>query len=291
MDIDYTRYGYIYRITNMVNNKTYIGQHKIKPKEKFLDYMGSGRIIRQAIHKYGKEKFSKEILEYAKNKEELSNLEKMYIHEELLNNKSEYNIEYSSSSLKLKFKELLIDDDDLLSWYFDRNMSYKDIALKLGCSEPSIYNYMKKLREIDERFKNIKHGDNRGKKSGFTPEERAKAVKSSKLKVKCENCGHPISKINYPKHYNVCIDENFTYVDGVKKKKCPVDNCDTLIYTKNKTCKEHHIKNLKKSTLDGMNSIKNYESCKLGAISANHVRWHVKRDIVNPNCPLCNPLD
>jgi len=172
MDIDFTKYGYIYRMTNLVNGKTYIGQHKIKSNEKFLDYMGSGRIIRQAIHKYGKENFSKEILEYAINKEELDILEKSYIHKEILNSKSEYNIEYSSSSLQFKFKELLINDNDLLNWYFDKNMSYKDIALKLGCSEPSIYRYMNKFRKSDERFKNIKHGDNRGKKWIYSRRKR-----------------------------------------------------------------------------------------------------------------------
>lgn len=280
MDIDFTKFGYIYRITNLLNSKTYIGQHKIKPNEKLLDYMGSGRIIRQAIYKYGKENFSKELLEYATSKEELDTLERDYIHKEILNSKSEYNIDYSSSSLRFKFKELLITDDDLLNWYFDKNMSYKDIALKLGCSEPSIYNYMKKLREIDERFKNIKHGDNRGRTKGIIPVE---AQKISHSIVECENCGLKTTYANHSKHYNACIDKNFIYVNGVKKKKCPINDCDTLIYTKNKTCKEHMEKT-------NYNSIKTPESLKKAGIATSHKRWHVNRDIVNPSCPLCQSL-
>ena len=82
---------YIYRITNKINGKTYIGQHKYK---KLNDkYMGSGRLIIKAKKKYGIENFEKEILEFDIPDVDLANdWEQMYILFERAKGKAEYNI-------------------------------------------------------------------------------------------------------------------------------------------------------------------------------------------------------
>ena len=69
---------YIYRITNLINGKTYIGQHKYK---KLNDsYMGSGKHLRAAQAKYGIENFKKEILVFnVSKKEHIDLLEKTFI--------------------------------------------------------------------------------------------------------------------------------------------------------------------------------------------------------------------
>ena len=82
---------YIYRITNKINGKTYIGQHKYK---KFDDsYMGSGIHLRRAQKKYGIENFEKEIL-YSRiqYKETADDMEKFTIAKERALGKAEYNI-------------------------------------------------------------------------------------------------------------------------------------------------------------------------------------------------------
>ena len=53
-------YYTIYLIRNNINNKQYIGQHTTKDLND--NYMGSGKIIKQAFQKYGKENFTKTIL-------------------------------------------------------------------------------------------------------------------------------------------------------------------------------------------------------------------------------------
>lgn len=82
---------YIYRITNKINGKTYIGQHKYK---KLNDkYMGSGKLLIKAKQKYGIENFKKEILEFDIPNVDLANdWEQMYILFERVKGKAEYNI-------------------------------------------------------------------------------------------------------------------------------------------------------------------------------------------------------
>jgi len=53
---------YIYKITNNLNGNSYVGL-KTSLVEESEDYYGSGKLINQAIDKYGKENFTKEILE------------------------------------------------------------------------------------------------------------------------------------------------------------------------------------------------------------------------------------
>lgn len=65
----------VYCTTNLINGKKYIGRDlRNNPK-----YLGSGKLFRAAIKKYGKENFEKEILCYAQDNNDLNELEKYYI--------------------------------------------------------------------------------------------------------------------------------------------------------------------------------------------------------------------
>lgn len=57
------RYWCIYRVTNNVNGKTYIGQHKYADEKNVMGrYKGGGIMLHYAYKKYGEENFSTEIL-------------------------------------------------------------------------------------------------------------------------------------------------------------------------------------------------------------------------------------
>ena len=86
---------YVYKTTNLINGKIYIGISKKKSKNSLL-YLGSGKALKRAVSKYGRKNFKKEIIE--ENDEfsykDLQNLEKKYIKEY---NSTDNNIGYNIS--------------------------------------------------------------------------------------------------------------------------------------------------------------------------------------------------
>ncbi len=79
----------VYKIINKINGKYYIG----KDSNNDPRYYGSGKLIKQAIKKYGKNNFDKIIIEHCINKEHLNEREKFWINESnALNDPKSYNL-------------------------------------------------------------------------------------------------------------------------------------------------------------------------------------------------------
>jgi hypothetical protein len=70
-------YGYIYKTTNLLNNKIYIGQHKGQLYDP--SYYGSGSWFSAVFKKYGKDNFSCEIIEECETPQSLNDREIYWI--------------------------------------------------------------------------------------------------------------------------------------------------------------------------------------------------------------------
>lgn len=80
----------IYKITNVLNSKIYIGKHQTKHLND--RYMGSGKHIRRAIAKYGIENFHKEIIFQFDNEDEMNAKEYELVTQEFCLREDTYNL-------------------------------------------------------------------------------------------------------------------------------------------------------------------------------------------------------
>ncbi len=82
---------YVYKVTNKTNGKWYIGKRKHNNPYKD-NYMGSGKLIQQAIKKYGKESFIKEIIAIFDTNDEAALLEASLVTREDIKSHLSYNM-------------------------------------------------------------------------------------------------------------------------------------------------------------------------------------------------------
>ena len=83
-------YYTVYRTVNNVNNKIYVGKHQTKKLDD--DYLGSGKVLGDAILKYGKQNFSKDILYIFDTEAEMNAKEAELVNEEFCARSDTYNI-------------------------------------------------------------------------------------------------------------------------------------------------------------------------------------------------------
>lgn len=141
--------GYIYKITNLVNNKAYIGQTK-QPVEirweahiyaAFREYDDNRYYLHRAINKYGLENFNFKIIEEVPNTEldEREIYWIAYYHTYRYDEKGNqgYNLTRGGQG-NWKFEQ-----ETLLQAFFDNNEHLGNTCKDIGCSEPTLIKVLK----------------------------------------------------------------------------------------------------------------------------------------------------
>lgn len=93
----------IYKITNQINGRYYIGRHATNNVND--SYMGSGIGIKNAIAKYGLENFTKKVIAEADNADALWDLEKEIVNKDVVKDPMSYNMSYGGKHYLHGLKE------------------------------------------------------------------------------------------------------------------------------------------------------------------------------------------
>lgn len=153
--------GYIYKITNKINNKSYIGQTinpiHIRMYKHYSQAKKATTGIDFAIQKYGKENFIVEQLCECPN-EHLDNLEKYYInYYDTYNNG--YNLTTGGQNGTTK---LNLNESKIISEYLN-NFNIKELSKKYNCSEKTISNILHANNILIRHNNNLQNILNNGK--------------------------------------------------------------------------------------------------------------------------------
>lgn len=171
------KFGCIYKITNIINNKIYIGQRKYSHNFRDKNYFGSGKLLKYSIKKYGKENFIKSIIEEVYSQEDLDFKEMFYI--------------------KL-YKSLYPDGYNIAETpkggaYLNNHPNREEIIKKIS-------NSLKGYKFSKERNKKISISHIGVKRPDWVKEKISK-TKLQQLKIVCPHCGRYFDPGNFKRHH------------------------------------------------------------------------------------------
>jgi len=185
----------IYLITNLINSKKYIGITKYSLEERFTQHIKRGFILTEAIKKYGKEKFSIELIEEVESAERVYELEIFYI--------KKYNTKAPNGY------NLTDGGDGIFGW--QPSDEYRQ-----ECSE--------RAKELHKNKKVGMYGKNHNEETKRKMSEASKGNKNclgrilseeTKLKISASNKGKIVSESTKKKisenHYDISGEKNPMY--------------------------------------------------------------------------------
>lgn len=154
---------FVYMTTNNVNGKRYIGKRAGNPEGRERNYLGSGKYLKLAIEKYGRENFSREVLITTSTEEENRDAERLLIEQyDAVNSPDFYNIcEGAGGGWKYEWTEerRQIASERMREWQSSRSSEER---------KPTAEKTAKVSARIKELWKTDEYRNNKGTTKGQT---------------------------------------------------------------------------------------------------------------------------
>jgi len=230
-------YYILYETTNLINGKNYRGIHKTSKLED--GYLGSGLALEKSIKKYGKENFKREILEFCESYDELLEREAIYVDEEWVKDKSNYNLKTGGQSAgilsdesKKKISETLkrkYENGEIEKRTFSYNPTEEqksNMSFILKERYRIIEHHLKGVEPWNKGLKGVQIGWNKGLELGpMTEEEKEKRSKTLKERWKTQE--HHSKGVEPWNKGTKGLQEAWNKGKEMEKTECP--HCGKLV--------------------------------------------------------------
>lgn len=206
-------YGYVYITTNLINGKTYLGQHKSESYDS--NYLGSGKLIRQAFQIYGFSNFSSRILVKCLSEESLNYFEELIIkNTDAVSDKNYYNLIPGGSPTDLNLVGMMHSKEAIDKAKNTRILRYGSPEGLLNTPDT----IKKKLLTYKRRYGNLMvfcHTDKANKKRNDTNTSRYGSPMGATLKYANKRESNRLKSVK--RHYNGDAGGMF-HTDKARKK-------------------------------------------------------------------------
>ena len=229
---------FIYKTTNTINNKTYIGIHQTENEDD--GYLGSGVALKRAVKKYGKENFTRETLSYHNSFDELLEIEAKLVNEDWVTDRTNYNMKTGGQSAGILSDESKLNISKTLKLKYlngELTPNYNAPYIATDEQKEQISKSLKKRYEDQEHHLTgvepwnkgkvgVQEAWNKGVSTGPMSEEQKKEI-SKTLKERFKNVEHH-SKGCTPWNKGLKIDTP-SWNKGKKMVKTECPHCHKMV--------------------------------------------------------------
>lgn len=229
---------FVYKTTNIINNKTYIGIHQTEDEGD--GYLGSGIALKRAVKKYGKENFAREIISYHNSFDELLEVESEIVNEKWVRDRDNYNMKTGGQSAGILSEESRLKISKTLKRKYENGeipKNYNKPYIATDEQNKQISETLKKRYETQEHHLKgyepwnkgkvgVQEPWNKGISTGPMSDEQKLQI-SETLKERYKNQEHPSKGTTPWNKYKTNLPSSWNKGKVMEKLECP--HCNKLV--------------------------------------------------------------